>query len=297
MLVCDMNAGDGAQAPLLTLTDVSKAYRLRSSILARMLGRSPSLNALADVSLDVFKGEIVGIVGESGSGKSTLGRIILRLLQPTTGALTYRGMSVPPMGSRALRDYRRSVQMIFQDTGSALNPRKRIRRLLHEALQAAGVSHAERNGQARELLARTGLPEFVLDRYPHMLSGGQRQRVNIARALAMQPDLLVADEPVSALDVSLQGQIINLLTTLARESGLTLILISHDLAVVRRVCTRVVVMQSGRIVETGAPAELMANPRHPYTRKLIDAVPKGLAGRAGKPGAASHPAPSAAVTP
>ncbi|MCK9908746.1 ATP-binding cassette domain-containing protein [Microbacteriaceae bacterium K1510] len=292
-----MNAGDNSQAPLLTLRDVSKTYRLRSSILSRMLGRSPSLNALADISLDVFKGEIVGIVGESGSGKSTLGRIILRLLQPTTGALTYRGMSVPPMGSRALRDYRRSVQMIFQDTGSALNPRKRIRRLLHEALQAAGVPHAERNGQARELLARTGLPEFVLDRYPHMLSGGQRQRVNIARALAMQPELLVADEPVSALDVSLQGQIINLLTTLAREAGLTLILISHDLAVVRRVCTRVVVMQSGRIVETGAPAELMANPRHPYTRKLIDAVPKGLAGRAGQPGAASHAAASAAVTP
>lgn len=297
MLVCDMNAGESSQEPLLTLADVSKTYRLRSSILSRMLGRSQSLNALADVSLDVFKGEIVGIVGESGSGKSTLGRIILRLLQPTAGALTYRGMSVPPIGSRALRDYRRSVQMIFQDTGSALNPRKRIRRLLHEALQAAGVPHAKRDRQARELLARTGLPEFVLDRYPHMLSGGQRQRVNIARALAMQPELLVADEPVSALDVSLQGQIINLLTTLAREAGLTLILISHDLAVVRRVCTRVVVMQSGRIVETGAPAELMANPQHPYTRKLIDAVPKGLAGRAGAPGAASHSAASAAVAP
>jgi ABC-type glutathione transport system ATPase component len=284
----------GREPPLLALAGVSKAYCLRGNVIARLLGKSQQLHALRDVSLDIFKGEIVGIVGESGSGKSTLGRIIVRLLQPTGGTLTYAGVAVPPPGSRALRDFRRSVQMIFQDTGSALNPRKRIRRLLHEAFQAAGVPRGERAERARGLLARTGLPESILDRYPHALSGGQRQRVNIARALAMQPKLLVADEPVSALDVSLQGQIINLLTGLGRESGLTLILISHDLAVVRRVCTRVVVMQAGQIVEIGAPAELMADPRHPYTRKLIDAVPKGLAGRAG---GSSHSAASAAFTP
>ncbi|SEP84183.1 peptide/nickel transport system ATP-binding protein [Faunimonas pinastri] len=262
--------------PILSLRGIGKSYRLRGGLLARLRGRTPRLDALRDIDLEIRRGDIVGIVGESGSGKSTLGRIVVRLLEPTEGVLSFEGTALSEGTSRSLRAYRRRVQMIFQDSGSSLNPRKRIRRTLHEALRAAGVPRGRCNEEIAQLLRRTGLPEGILDRHPHALSGGQRQRVNIARALAMQPELLVADEPVSALDVSLQGQIINLLIGLAAESGLTLIFISHDLAVVRRICNRVIVMQSGVIVESGTPSEVMENPQHPYTRKLLDAVPKGL---------------------
>lgn len=269
-----------SRTPLLSLKAIGKTYALRSGLVARIMGREQSLDALDDVSIDIHRGDIVGIVGESGSGKSTLGRIIVRILEPSRGTITYRGAVVEMSDKNDLAGYWRHVQMIFQDSGSALNPRKRVRRALHEALRAAGVARSVCRSRIEELLERTGLPSAILDRYPHALSGGQRQRVNIARALAMEPEILVADEPVSALDVSLQGQIVNLLMKLTADSGLTLVFISHDLAIVRRICTHVVVMQSGRIVERGSPEQLMNDPQHPYTRSLIAAVPKGLAQRA-----------------
>jgi peptide/nickel transport system ATP-binding protein len=266
-----VEAAPGA-TPLLELVDIEKVYRLPAGLWARLRGRAPRLAALG--------GEILGLVGESGSGKSTLSRIIVRLSPPSTGRLVYRGVDVTRLEGRALLPYRRRVQMIFQDSHSSLNPRKTIGRALTEALAARGATRDERPREALRLLRLVGLGEFVLARYPHELSGGQRQRVGIARSLAMKPELLVADEPVSSLDVSLQGQIINLLTELSTRLGLTLIFISHDLAVVRRISTRIAVMYAGRIVEIGRPDELMARPAHPYTAALIDAVPKGIEGRA-----------------
>jgi oligopeptide/dipeptide ABC transporter ATP-binding protein len=265
-------------SPLLELVDVRKTYRLRAGLLARLLGREPAFDALGGVTLSVLPGEVFGLVGESGSGKSTLGKIIARLLTPTAGSVVYRGEQVTALEGRALLPYRRRVQMIFQDSHSSLNPRKRIGRILGEALAARGVPRASRGRETEHLLEMVGLGHFMLGRYPHQLSGGQRQRVSIARSLAMRPELLIADEPVSSLDVSLQGQIINLLMQLCRNLGLTLIFISHDLAVVKRICSRIMVIYAGRIVECGPPDRLLNAPAHPYTQALIDAVPKGLAG-------------------
>jgi oligopeptide/dipeptide ABC transporter ATP-binding protein len=264
--------------PLLELVDIRKTYRLRAGLLARLLGREPAFDALSGITLTVSPGEVFGLVGESGSGKSTLGKIIARLLAPTAGNVVYRGEAVTALQGRALLPYRRRVQMIFQDSHSSLNPRKRIGRILGEALAARGVSRAQRGRETEHLLDIVGLGTFMLGRYPHELSGGQRQRISIARSLAMQPELLIADEPVSSLDVSLQGQIINLLMQLCRNLGLTLIFISHDLAVVKRICSRIMVIYAGRIVECGPPDTLLNAPAHPYTQALIEAVPKGLAG-------------------
>jgi oligopeptide/dipeptide ABC transporter ATP-binding protein len=268
-----------ADRKLLELVGIGKTFELRGSILARLRGRQNVLHAVRDVSLDIMTGEIVGLVGESGSGKSTLGRMIVSLIPPSDGSILYRNKEVTHLQRGDLAAYRRQTQMVFQDSTSSLNPRKRIGVLLKQALAARGVARRQRDEEAARLLSLCGLAPFVLDRYPHELSGGQRQRVGIARALAMQPDLLVADEPVSALDVSLQGQIINLLTRLSRELGLALIFISHDLAVVQRISARVGVMYAGRIVELGPPHLLKTAPAHPYTQTLIDAVPRGLAGR------------------
>ena len=265
---------------LLELIGVGKDYTLRGGFLAKFTGRVETVQALRDVTLEVRKSEIFGLVGESGSGKSTLGRVIVSLIQPSSGALVFRNREVKDLRPRELAAFRRRTQMVFQDTGSSLNPRKRIGTALTEALAARGAPRAGRRATAEDLLRCCGLAAFVLRRFPHELSGGQRQRVGIARALAMEPDLLVADEPVSALDVSLQGQVINLLVRLNADLGLTMVFISHDLAVVRHICTRVAVMFAGRIVEMGDPATLMARPAHPYTEVLIEAVPRGLAGRA-----------------
>ncbi len=262
--------------PILALHGVGKAYRLRAGPVAKLLGRDKVLDAVAGVDLDIAEGEILGVVGESGSGKSTLGRIMVRLLEPTTGQVLYRGQAI---GRKDIPAYRRRVQMVFQDSHSALNPRKRIGRVLREAVAAAGTPAPQIEPEVARLLHLVGLQPFILQRHPHTLSGGQRQRVGIARALAMRPEILVADEPVSALDVSLQGQVINVLTSLVRTMGLTLVLISHDLAVVRRICDRIAVMRAGRIVEIGAPSVLLDKPAHAYTRALIDAVPQGLKGR------------------
>ena len=263
-------------APLLDLRDLRKTYRLRRGLRDRLLGRVKQVKAVDGVSLPIQAGTIAGLVGESGCGKSTLARMIVGLTPPTGGEVRWRGTALGALSGEAWRDYRAGVQMVFQDTHSSLNPRKRIRTILTEALAARGVKRADRPARVGVLLRQVGIGEQFLGRYPHELSGGQRQRIGIARALAMEPSLLVADEPVSSLDVSLQGQIINLLRELNQSLGLTIVLISHDLAVVARICDQVAVMYGGRIVESGRPEKVLTAPSHPYTRALLDAVPRGL---------------------
>jgi oligopeptide/dipeptide ABC transporter ATP-binding protein len=226
--------------------------------------------------LPIERGVVLGLVGESGCGKSTLAQMIVGLLAPSAGTLEWDGIALNALSGKARRSYRRDVQMVFQDTHSSLNPRKRIRTILREAVVARGLRGDAVAARISALLGQVGLDGQLLDRFPHELSGGQRQRVGIARALAMQPSLLVADEPVSSLDVSLQGQIINLLQDLNKTLGLTIVLISHDLAVVGRICDRIVVMYAGRVVESGVPGAVLTAPRHPYTQALLDAVPRGL---------------------
>lgn len=273
-----------AKEGFFELQAIRKEYVLRRSLLQRLTKRAPRVAAVDGVSLSIEQGAIFGLVGESGCGKSTLAQIIVRLIEPTAGKLIYRGVDVDQLKGEDKQAFRHAVQMVFQDTGSSLNPRKRIRRVLAEALKARGVGGAQAKGEIETLMHQVGLDMPLLQRFPHELSGGQRQRVGIARALAMKPEVLVADEPVSALDVSLQGQIINLLQDLNRDLGLTIILISHDLAVVARVCTEIGVMNAGKIVERGSPRQVLFNPVDPYTRTLIASVPRGLAGRNRRPG-------------
>ncbi len=261
------------------LRDIRREYVLRRSFLDRLRGREQVLAAVDGVSLSVEQGSIFGLVGESGSGKSTLAQIMVRLIEPTSGTVWYRGADVARLDAAGRQNFRQSVQMVFQDTQSSLNPRKRIRRVLHEALAARGVRGQLARAEIERLMSRVGLDLPLLGRFPHELSGGQRQRVGIARALAMAPAVLVADEPVSSLDVSLQGQIINLLQEINKSLGLTIILISHDLAVVARICSSIAVMNKGRVVESGPPAQVLVSPQHPYTQALLAAVPKGLEGR------------------
>ena len=265
--------------PLLELEEVRKHYRLGNGLLDRLAGRQRRLLALDGVSLTVYEGEVLGLVGESGSGKSTLAQVAVRLTDVTAGRVRYRGEDLTHAEGRALRPFRERVQMVFQDTGSSLNPRKTIGTTLREALAMRGVAKPERTQHALRLLELVGLADFVLPRLPHQLSGGQRQRVAIARSLAMQPEFLVADEPVASLDVSLQAQIVNLLLKLRDELGLTLLFISHDLALVNRISTRVAVMYAGHVVEQGLPDDVLRRPAHPYTQALLGAVPRGVAGR------------------
>jgi oligopeptide/dipeptide ABC transporter ATP-binding protein len=262
--------------PLLTLNDLRKTYRLRRGLWDRMRGRVQDVNAVDGVTLQIQPGSILGLVGESGCGKSTLARMMVGLTPPSGGEILWGGTALADLRGEAWRAYRAGVQMVFQDTHSSLNPRKRIRTILGEALAASGIRRATRAEHIAGLLRQVGIDAQFLGRYPHELSGGQRQRIGIARALAMRPSLLVADEPVSSLDVSLQGQIINLLRELNKSLGLTIVLISHDLAVVARVCDRVAVMYGGLIVEAGSPDKVLSKPAHPYTQALLDAVPRGL---------------------
>ena len=262
--------------PLLMLRDLRKTYRLRRGIWDRLRGRTRDVAAVDGVTLPIPRGSVLGIVGESGCGKSTLARMMVGLTPPTGGEILWDGTALPALGGEAWRAYRAGVQMVFQDTHSSLNPRKRVGRVLREALAARGVPRPDRSARIGVLAGQVGIDLALLERFPHELSGGQRQRIGIARALAMEPALLVADEPVSSLDVSLQGQIINLLRTLNESLGLTIVLISHDLAVVARVCDRVAVMYGGRVVESGSPDRVLTAPSHPYTQALLDAVPRGL---------------------
>ena len=233
------------------------------------------INAVDGVSLDVGPGETVGLVGESGCGKSTLGKTILRLLDPVEGSIRFRGHDIADLGQHALLPFRRRMQMVFQDPFGSLNPRQTVATLLATPLKVhRRGNRTDRRRRVLDIIARVGLPAEALDRYPHEFSGGQRQRIGIARALVLEPEVIICDEPVSALDLSIQAQILNLLVDLKRSLGLSYLFISHDLSVVRYFADRVLVMYLGRIVESAGYAELWREPRHPYTRALLAAVPQ-----------------------
>ncbi len=237
--------------------------------------RAQCVKALDDVRLAISRGESVGLVGESGSGKTTLARVLLGLQTPTSGDVFLEGRSIGAWLRNERAAFRRRVQMVFQDPYGSLNPRLSVGSALAEVLRVHGLaSRAEESGAVAGLLNTVGLDAAYAERYPHEFSGGQRQRIGIARALATQPEVLIADEPVSALDVSVQAQVLNLLRDLQRERGLTLLLIAHDLAAVRYVCDRVVVLFGGRVVEEGRADRVLENPEHPYTRSLLAAVPE-----------------------
>ena len=236
--------------------------------------RGSTVRAVDDVSLHVNAGETVGLVGESGCGKSTLARNVMRLARPTQGKIEFDGQEIGQMSERALRPFRRRMQMVFQDPFASLNPRHTVRDILTTPLKVHGVAKgAERHRTVERVAESVGLARNALDRYPHEFSGGQRQRIGIARALILRPDLIVCDEPVSALDLSIQAQILNLLSDMKRQFGLSYLFISHDLSVINYFADRVLVMYLGRIVESASVHALWAGPKHPYTQALIAAIP------------------------
>jgi oligopeptide/dipeptide ABC transporter ATP-binding protein len=254
---------------LVSIARVSKTFRTGGGV----LGTRRSLEAVRDVSLDIARGETLALVGESGSGKTTLGRIVLRLLAPTAGTVLFDGEDVHAADRRALRALRRRMQIVFQDAAGSLNPRIRVGHAVREPLEAHRLAaRDDADARVRRLFSEVGLEPALLERFPHELSGGQRQRVGIARALALEPEFLVLDEPVSALDVSVQAQVLNLLADLRGRHRLTLLFIAHDLAVVRHVADRVAVMYAGRIVEEAPADPLFRAPRHPYTVQLLAAA-------------------------
>jgi peptide/nickel transport system ATP-binding protein len=257
-------------APLIELEHLTKHFLVKQGVFARGKG---VVHAVEDVSLAVDSGETLGIVGESGCGKSTTARLMLRLLDPTSGTIRFEGRDITKLSQHALRPLRREMQMIFQDPYSSLNPRKTIGQIVGSPF-AIHKTEKDAKTRVRELLARVGLSPEHYNRYPHEFSGGQRQRIGVARALALQPKLIVCDEPVSALDVSIQAQILNLLRDLQTEFDLTYVFISHDLSVVRQISDRIAVMYLGRVVETGPAEAIYEHPKHPYTAALLSAVPR-----------------------
>jgi len=233
------------------------------------------VRAVDDVSFTIEKGEVLGLVGESGSGKSTIGRSVLKLIEPTAGAVEFEGNDLAPLSARDMRPYRRRLQIIFQDPYASLNPRRRVGDTLDEAMATHGLHPGPaRRARIAELLSLVGLAPEHAQRFPHEFSGGQRQRIGIARALAVEPQFIVADEPVSALDVSIQAQVINLLSELRERFSLTMLFISHDLDVVEYLCDRIVVLYLGKVMEVAPARELYRSPRHPYTQALLEASPR-----------------------
>jgi len=258
-------------APLVEVKSLKKYFPIRKGILGREVAR---VHAVDDVTFSVSEGETIGLVGESGCGKSTLGRCIVRLLEPTAGDVVFQGRSIGKLRARALRPLRRQMQMVFQDPYASLNPRKRVGTIISDPLRIHGIGdRAGRKKQVEELLEAVGLSPEHYNRFPHEFSGGQRQRIGVARALALRPKLVVADEPVSALDVSIQAQMINLLEELQDEFSLTYVFIAHDLGVVRHVSDRIAVMYLGKLVELSPGEELYTRPIMPYTEALLSAVP------------------------
>ncbi|MBN7776344.1 ABC transporter ATP-binding protein [Nitratireductor aquimarinus] len=258
--------------PLLEVENLVTRFDLRSGLFGRVTGR---VHAVENVSFSIARGETLALVGESGCGKSTIARTVMHLDRPVSGSIRFEGEETVGVSSQKLQSFRRHVQMVFQDPFASLNPRMTIARALIDPMlvQGAGGSRAEMRRKAAELLKRVELNETHLDRYPHAFSGGQRQRICIARALALDPKLLIADEAVASLDVTIQAQVINLLMDLQAELGISLLFISHDMAVVERVAHRVAVMYLGEIVEIGDRRSVFGNPQHPYTRKLLGSVP------------------------
>jgi oligopeptide transport system ATP-binding protein len=257
---------------LLRVKNLKKYFPIRGGLFSREVAR---VHAVDDVSFDIYPGETLGLVGESGCGKSTTGRAILRLIEPTAGEVSFDGKNVTALDKRALRHLRKEMQIIFQDPYASLNPRMTVGSIVGEALVIHKLAATKREREERvvKILETVGLSADHLRRYPHEFSGGQRQRIGIARSLAVNPKFIVADEPVSALDVSIQAQIINLLEDLQKQFGLTYLFIAHDLSVVEHISTRVAVMYLGKIVELAPAKELYTNPKHPYTEALLSAVP------------------------
>jgi len=256
--------------PVLRVENVVTRYPIRAGLFRRMVGH---VHALNDVSIDLFPGETLGVVGESGCGKTTLGRSILRLIEPDSGRVMYRGMDVLAANDNELRSLRKELQIVFQDPYASLNPRLPVNEIVGEPLAVHGVAKSERRTKVGEMLSEVGLLPEHGNRYPHEFSGGQRQRIGIARALILNPAVLILDEPVSALDVSIQAQILNLLRRIQQEKRISMIFIAHDLSVVRHVSDRVAVMYLGRVVEIGDRKSLYESPKHPYTASLLSAVP------------------------
>jgi oligopeptide/dipeptide ABC transporter ATP-binding protein len=270
-------AGAAAEpaTPLVHVERLVKEFPIRSgTFFQRQIG---AVHAVEDVTFDIGRGETVGLVGESGCGKSTTARLLARLLEPTSGSIEFDGRDITTASSREMRSVRREIQMVFQDPYASLNPRHSVGQIIAAPFRIYGID-GDRKAMVQDLMKRVGLNPEHYNRYPHEFSGGQRQRIGVARALALKPQLIICDEPVSALDVSIQAQIVNLLKDLQAELGLTYLFISHDLGVVRHVSDRVAVMYLGRIVEFGIADLLYGNPRHPYTAALLSAVPKGHEG-------------------
>lgn len=257
---------------LLEVNGLKKYFPIKAGILQKTVG---NVKAVDDVSFFIKKGETFGLVGESGCGKSTTGRTIIRLYEPTEGEIIFEGQDLSKLKEKELKPYRKDIQMVFQDPYSSLNPRKTVGTILEEPFGVHNLySKAERKERVEHLLDRVGLNPTLRDRYPHEFSGGQRQRIGIARALTLNPKLIIGDEPVSALDVSIQSQVLNIMNDLQKEFGLTYLFIAHDLAVVKHISDRIGVMYLGRMMEVTDKKTLYSNPLHPYTQALLSAIPK-----------------------